>query len=145
MNAIWREHALTAAVAIGSWGLAGALWLTTGKLSFVLLAAPVAWALADAALLRRKDRLANRVSREFPDLIEEGGEGFDGAQAQLLARRARLLGFLPPRLVEFRLAQAPGGAHFLVRAEVCDDVGPIAWRVVRLTPAELQRWQRELA
>lgn len=145
MRRIGREHVSTALVATGFWGLAGVVWLATGKLSFVLLVAPAAWALVDAALLRRRDRLAHRVSREFPDLVAENEADFDGAQAQLLARRARLLGLLPPRLVELRLARSSDGAEFLVRAEVRDDTGPIAWRVVRLTSSERQRWQRELA
>lgn len=145
MKPAWREHALTAAVALAAWGGAGAVWLASGHVSVVLLAAPLAWALADATLDRRATRLAARVAREFRDLEAEGGADFDGASAQVLAQRARLFGVLPPRLVELRLVRSPAGALFLVRAELRDAAAPVAWRVTRLNPDEAQRWQRELA
>lgn len=141
-----RGRGANALVLLLAWGGAAAVWLVSGQISAVLVAAPLAWVLADALLTRRRVRLAARVAAAFGELVsEDDSAGFDGAQARVLAQRGRLFGALPPRLVELRLVEMPAGAHYLVRAELRAAGAPVAWRVTRLSPEQARHWRRELA
>lgn len=79
------------------------------------------------------------VEAAFQELVSADDVQFDGAQAEVLARRARLLGLAPPRLVELRLVRMPAGGHYAVRAETAG--GSVEWRVQRLDPAQAQQWR----
>lgn len=142
-----REGLITALVAVAAWTVAGLVWLASGYLSLILVAAPIAWALVDAAVRHRKSRLARVVERAFPQLeAEAGGEGdFNGAAARVLARRVRLLGLLPPRLIELRWTQMPSGEQFVVRAELRSESHPVLWQVIRVSAEQAQQWMRDLA
>lgn len=82
------------------------------------------------------------VETAVRELVSEDGADFDGAHAQVLARRSRLIGLLPPRLVELRLLRMPTGGHYAVRAETAG--GPIRWRVQRLSPEQAQQWKARM-
>jgi len=126
------------AAAVG-WTSAGLLHAVTGHLSLVLLLAPVAFVLGDRAAERRKDRLQALVDAAFLQLVSDDEPGFSGRAVTVVRQRSRLLG-LPPRLVDIRIARAPDGTHWAVRAAAR---GPspddIAWRVTRLTESEARR------
>ena len=130
------------AAAAACWSAAFGLWWGTGRVSAILLAGPlVVWAAASLASVRRA-RLEAQVAAAFSELISEDELRFDGARAEVLARRARLLGIAPPRLVELRLVRMPEGEHYAVRAETTG--AAVAWRVQRLSPEQAQQWRSQM-
>jgi len=120
------------------WAAALGLWWASGRISLTLLLAPLAWWAGSRLAGARRARLEALVEAALTDLVSEDGTDFDGAQAQVLARRSRLIGLLPPRLVELRLLRMPTGAHYAVRAETAG--GPVRWRVQGLSPEQAQQW-----
>ena len=145
MNRPARAGLVTALVATAAWGLAGLVWLASGHLSLVLLVAPIAWGLVEVAARARKSRLARVLNAAFLHLVADDGAEFDGALAVVLARRARLLGMLPPRLIDLRLARMPSGEHFVVRGELRRESEAVVWRVTRVSAEQAQQWLRDLA
>jgi hypothetical protein len=108
-------------------------------MSWILLAAPLAWWAGAQLAAARRLRLEKMVEAAFRELVSEDAADFDGARAEVLARRARLLGVAPPRLVELRLVRMPVGGPYAVRAETAG--GPVAWRVQRLDLEQAQQWR----